>query len=84
MSRQAQAGQAPGVVKIRLSGERADIEQAAGLLARAGAEVLDRSRPRPNRDDPGERVYLTVRLAARAGQGEQRAPVDGAGHERNS
>ncbi len=62
MNRPARPRQAPGVVRVRLSGERADIDRAAGLLAHAGAEVLDTSRPRPNRYDPGERVYMTVRL----------------------
>jgi hypothetical protein len=50
------------VVKIRLTGEMADISRAAGLLTEAGAEVLDASGPRPNRYDPGVRVHLTIRL----------------------
>ena len=54
------AQQAPGVVKVRLSGDRAGIESVAAVLADA-CEVLDRSRPRPNDYDPGERVYLTIR-----------------------
>ena len=54
------AGPAPEVVKVRLSGERAGIETVLTVLARA-CEVLDRSGPHPNRDDPGQRVYLTVR-----------------------
>ena len=54
------AQQAPGVVKVRLSGDRADIEIAAAVLAAMFA-VLDQSRPRPNDYDPGERVYLTIR-----------------------
>ena len=54
------ARQAPGVVKVRLSGDRADIESIAAMLAGA-CEVLDRSRARPNDYDPGERVYLTIR-----------------------
>ena len=54
------AQQAPGVVKVRLSGSRVDIEAAAAALAGI-CEVLDRSGPRPNRYDPGERVYLTIR-----------------------
>lgn len=53
-------GTAPGVVKVRLSGDRDDIERAAAALA-GRFEVLDRSAPRPNRYDPGERVYLTLR-----------------------
>jgi hypothetical protein len=55
------AQQAPGVAKIRLSGDRADIEAAAFALAGI-CEVLNRSGPRSNRYDPGERVYLTIRI----------------------
>ena len=54
------AGPAPEVVKVRLSGERAGIDTVLAVLA-AACEVLDRSGPRPNRYDPGQRVYLTVR-----------------------
>ena len=54
------AGRAPEVVKVRLSGDRAGIETVLAVLA-AACEVLDRSGPRPNRYDPGQRVYLTVR-----------------------
>lgn len=60
MSRQP--GPAPGVVKVRLSGEPDDISRVAALLAGSGVEVLDRSGSRPNRYDLGERVYLTVRV----------------------
>ena len=55
---------AEGVVKVRLSGQMTDVGCAAGLLTQAGAEVLDASGPRENREDPGVRVYLTVRLPA--------------------
>ncbi len=54
---------APGVVKVRLSGDRADIDIVAAVLA-GTCEVLDRSGPRVNRYDPGERVYLTIRIGA--------------------
>ena len=54
------ARQAPGVVKVRLSGTRADIEAVTAVLA-GHCQVLDRSGPRPNRYEPGERVYLTIR-----------------------
>jgi hypothetical protein len=57
-----QPGTAPGVVKVRLSGEPEDIDRVAAMLARHGAEVLDTHGPRPNRYDPGVRVYLTVRV----------------------
>jgi hypothetical protein len=65
-----QAGQAPGVVKARLSGAPEDVEYLArflaggGILAGEDIEVLDQSAPYPNRRDPGERVYLTVRVTA--------------------
>jgi hypothetical protein len=48
-----------GVVKVRLSGDRAGIDAVAAVLAGA-CEVLDRSGPRRNHQDPGERVYLTI------------------------
>ncbi len=56
------AGPALVVVKVGLSGERAGIEAVTAVLARC-CEVLDRSGPRPNRYDPGQRVYLTVRTS---------------------
>jgi hypothetical protein len=65
-----QAGQAPGVVKVRLSGQLADINQIAALLADSGAELVDRSGPRPGHYDPGVRVYLTVRAPASSSEGE--------------
>jgi hypothetical protein len=62
-----QAGQARGVVKIRLSGAAGDVEVLAGVLGSSpAAEVIDRSAPYPNRRDPGERVYLTVRITEEA------------------
>ena len=54
------AGPAPEVVKVRLSGERPASRRYSPSL-RGACEVLDRSGPRPNRYDPGQRVYLTVR-----------------------
>lgn len=48
------------IVKVRLSGT--DTGRLAGEIAELdGWTVLDRSVPRRNRRDPGERVYLTVR-----------------------
>jgi hypothetical protein len=73
MNRRPAAGQVPGVVKVRLSGDRAGIEAAATALAGI-CEVLDQSGPHPNRYDPGERVYLTVRTGpARPAGSSQRA-----------
>jgi hypothetical protein len=63
----AHAGQAPGVVKIRLSGVAGDVEVLADVLSTSlAAEVIDRSAPYPNRRDPGERVYLTLRVTEEA------------------
>jgi hypothetical protein len=47
-----ETGQAPGVVKVRLSGAAGDIE------------VIERSATYPNRRDPGVRVYLTAVVPA--------------------
>jgi hypothetical protein len=61
-----QAGQAPGVVKARLSGDPADIEVVAEILSGypgAGVEVIEHSPPYVNRRDPGVRVYLTLRIS---------------------
>ena len=58
-----QPGQAPGVVKVRLSGAPADLETVTALLAAGpGVEVLTGpDGPYPNRRDAGARVYLTIR-----------------------
>ncbi len=61
----AAAGQAPGIVKVRLSGEPADVEMLATLLADyagSGLDVLERSAPYPNRRDFGVRVYMTIQI----------------------
>jgi hypothetical protein len=53
--------QARREVRVRLIGEPADIEAVAGALAASlAAEVVTRSKEKPNRYDPGVRVYLTV------------------------
>ena len=55
------------MVKIRLSGAADDVEVLAGVLSTSpAAEVVDRSAPYPNRRDPGERVYLTLRITEEA------------------
>lgn len=57
------AGQAPGVVRVRLSGATADIEALAAMLAAPGAvEVIETSAPYRNRRDPSQRVYLTLKI----------------------
>ncbi len=54
---------APGVVQVRLLGARPELAALAGLVAALpGVEILTAHGPRPNRYDPGERVYLTVRI----------------------
>jgi hypothetical protein len=55
--RQPRPALAPGVVKVRLSGDEDDIDVAATLL---GEVTIERSRPYENREDPGVRVYLTL------------------------
>jgi hypothetical protein len=68
------AGQAPGVVKIRLSGALPDIAALASLFDHRGTgiDLMDISQPYPNRRDPGARLYLTIRLAAgQSGTGAQ-------------
>jgi hypothetical protein len=57
--RKPQPGLAPGVVKVRLSGDEDDIDAVAALL---GSVTIERSRPYENREDPGIRVYLTLQI----------------------
>jgi hypothetical protein len=61
-----QGGQAPGLVKIPLSGDPGDIDAVAALISGGlGRELeqIERSAPYPNRRDPGARVYLTVLIS---------------------
>ena len=60
------AGQAPGVVKIRLSGALPDIAALASLFGRRGTgiDLIEVSQPYPNRRDAGARLYLTIRITA--------------------
>ena len=60
------AGQALGVVKIRLSGALPDITAVASLFGclAPGIDLIDISQPYPNRRDAAARLYLTIRLAA--------------------
>ena len=54
---------APGVVQVRLLGSLPELAVLAGLMGSLpGLEILTAHGPRPNRYDPGERVYLTVRI----------------------
>lgn len=54
---------APGVVKVRLSGEQADLAQVRITSATgADVEVIEASGPYPNRNSTGVRMYVTLRL----------------------
>jgi hypothetical protein len=54
---------APGVVQVRLLGSLPELAALAQLVGNLpGVEILTARGPRPNRCDPGERVYLTVRI----------------------
>ena len=62
---------APGVVEVRMSGQPEDagalasvLERLAGGLPVGGTriEILTRSAPYANRRDPGQRVYMLVRV----------------------
>jgi hypothetical protein len=66
-----QERQAPGTVELRLSGSPEDTGTLISVLERLAAglpvttvamEILHRSRARANRRDPGERVYVLVRV----------------------
>ncbi|MGO9078137.1 MAG: hypothetical protein ACLQDY_03735 [Streptosporangiaceae bacterium] len=59
------AGQAPGVVKLRLMGSAEDCAAVADEMEPWTAE---RSAPYPNRRDPGVRVYLTLMVRATQGR----------------
>ena len=58
----------PGVVRVRLLGDALDADIVAAIIAASpDAIVAERSRGYRNRDEPGERVYLTVRVTRPAG-----------------
>jgi hypothetical protein len=71
----AWGGQAPGVVKVRISGAPADLAMVTDLLAGAAhVEILTGpDGPYPNRRDAGARVYLTIRTGSAAAGPDQRA-----------
>ena len=60
------AGQAPGVVQIRLSGALPDIAALASLFGclATGIDLIEVSQPYPNRREAGARLYLTIRITA--------------------
>jgi hypothetical protein len=71
------AGQAPGVVEVRLSGAAEDTATVISVLERLaaglpvttiGLEILHRSGASPNRRDPGERTYVLVRVRQDGGR----------------
>ena len=59
-------------VRVRLSGQPGDVEAVARVLRAAGGrarvDVLFQTGPRPNRQDPGVRIYLGLLVT---GGGEQ-------------
>jgi hypothetical protein len=56
------------VVQVRLLGSLPELAALAQLVASLpGVEILTAHGPRPNRYDPGERVYLTIRIDPPAG-----------------
>ncbi len=58
----APAGQAPGVVTVRLSGEAAGPEHLAHLLTNGTGPAIEVIEESANRRDPGWRCYLTVHV----------------------
>jgi hypothetical protein len=56
-----------GVVEVRLPGDMADILRLTEVLAQTGADVIETRGPRPNRRDPGVRVYMLVRVGQDGG-----------------
>jgi hypothetical protein len=76
------AGQAPGVVKVRLMGADTDVGRLARFIGKladgldpAGCaavlgdfQVIEQSPPRQNRRAPGGRVYLTLQFTRSPGQ----------------
>lgn len=58
-ARQPAPALAQGTVKVRLLGGEPDVEAVASML---GDVTIERSRPYENREDPGVRVYLTLRI----------------------
>lgn len=62
--RQPRPALAQGVVKVRLSGDEFDIGAVVALLREV---TIERSEPYENREDPGVRVYLTLRVGTGGG-----------------
>ena len=56
-----------GIVRIRLAGAAEDVEMVASVIAR-NIDVIERSHPYANRNGPGDRVHLLVKLEARGPQ----------------
>jgi hypothetical protein len=66
----------PGAVEVRVSGLPQDVGTLVSVLERlaaglpvttVGLEVLHKNEPRVNRRDPGERVYLEMRVYSLGG-----------------
>lgn len=77
---------APGLVQVRLLGSLPELTALAGLVGSLpGLEILTARGPCPNRHDPGERVYLTVRIdlppgAAHSGRPSRRPAIPARRH----
>ena len=57
------APDSPPVIEIRLSGQPEDVTRASVIIAELDRlNVLKISGPRPNRHDPGVRVYIFAEL----------------------
>jgi hypothetical protein len=62
------AGSLPGVVTVRLSGGKPELDALAAIMASDPAMgiLTGPSGPRRNRREPGHRLYLTVRVQPHA------------------
>jgi len=53
-------------LRVRVSGDLADIDRILDVLRAAGLNVSGQSAPRLNRYEPGHRVYATVRFPSQS------------------
>ena len=50
-----------------MAGDMSDILRSTEMVTQTGADVIQTRGPRPNRRDPGVRVYMLVRLGQDGG-----------------
>lgn len=63
-------------LRVRVSGDLAGIDWILSVLRAAGLNVSGQSAPRPNRYEPGHRVYVTVRFPSSSTRpDDQRGPA---------